>query len=125
VIQEAYVQGISTRSADDLVRTMGLELISKTQVSCLCAKIDGRVQDFLGRPIEGVWPYLWLDATYVTVSKAGRLVPGAVTIAVGVNGEGRREVLGLAVGASEVETFWAVDAVRQPCLPWPGAACAA
>jgi putative transposase len=106
VIQEAYVQGISTRSVDDLVRAMGMEGISKSQVSRLCAEIDGRVQDFLGRPIEGDWPYLWLDATYVKVREAGRIVSVAVTIAVGVNGDGRREVLGMAVGASEAETFW-------------------
>jgi transposase-like protein len=67
VIQEAYVQGISTRSVDGLVRAMGMEGISKSQVSRLCSEIDGRVQDFLGRPIKGDWPYLWLDATYVKV----------------------------------------------------------
>src|SRR3954449_10580861 len=106
VIQEAYVQGISTRSVDDLVRAMGMEGVSKSQASRLCAEIDSRVQDFLGRPIEGDWPYLWLDATYVKVREAGRIVSVAVTIAVGVNGDGRREVLGMAVGASEAETFW-------------------
>jgi putative transposase len=112
VIQEAYVQGISTRSADDLVRAMGMEGISKSQVSRLCAEIDGRVQDFLNRPIEGDWPYLWLDATYVKVREAGRIVPVAVTIAVGVNRDGRREVLGMAIGASEAETFW-LDFLRS------------
>src|ERR671926_343711 len=106
VIQEAYVQGISTRSVDDLVRAMGMEGVSKSQVSRLCAEIDERVRDFLGRPIEGDWPYLWLDATYVKVREAGRVVPVAVTIAVGVNGDGRREVLGMAIGSSEAETFW-------------------
>jgi transposase-like protein len=90
VIQEAYVQGISTRSVDDLVRAMGLEGVSKSQVSRLCAEIDERVGDFLSRPIEGDWPYLWLDATYVKVREAGRIIPVAVTIAVGVNGGGRR-----------------------------------
>ena len=83
VIQEAYVQGISTRSVDDLVRAMGLEGISKSQVSRLCGEIDGRVQDFLARPIEGDWPYLWLDATYVKVREAGRIVSVAVTICSG------------------------------------------
>jgi transposase-like protein len=106
VIQEAYVHGISTRSVDDLVRAMGMEGVSKSQVSRLCAEIDGRVHDFLGRPIEGDWPYLWLDATYVKVREAGRIVPVAVTVAVGVNADGRREVLGMAVGASEAEPFW-------------------
>jgi transposase-like protein len=106
VIQEAYIQGVSTRSVDDLVRAMGMEGISKSQVSRLCAEIDGRVQDFLSRPIEGDWPYLWLDATYVKVREAGRIVSVAVTVAVGVNRDGRREVLGMAVGPSEAETFW-------------------
>jgi transposase-like protein len=106
VIQEAYVQGISTRSVDALVRSMGMEGVSKSQVSRLCGEIDGRVQDFLNRPIEGDWPYLWLDATYVKVREAGRIVSVAVTVAVGVNGDRRREVLGMAVGPSEAETFW-------------------
>src|SRR3954462_616112 len=106
VIQEAYVQGISTRSVDNLVKAMGLEGVSKSQVSRLCAEIDERVGDFLSRPIEGDWPYLWLDATYVKVREAGRIIPVAVTIAVGVNADGRREVLGMALGASEAETFW-------------------
>lgn len=106
VIQEAYIQGISTRSVDDLVRAMGMEGVSKSQVSRLCAEIDERVRDFLARPIEGDWPYLWLDATYVKVREAGRIVPVAVTIAVGVNADGRREVLGMAVGSSEAEPFW-------------------
>jgi transposase-like protein len=106
VIQEAYVQGISTRSVDDLVRAMGMEGISRSQVSRRCAEIDARVRDFLARPIEGDWPYLWLDATYVKVREAGRIVPVAVTIAVGVNADGRREVLGMAVGSSEAEPFW-------------------
>ena len=106
VIQEAYIQGISTRSVDTLVRSLGMEVVSKSQFSRLFGEIDERVRDFLARPIEGDWPYLWLDATYVKVRAAGRIVPVAVTIAVGVNGDGRREVLGMAVGPSEAETFW-------------------
>lgn len=106
VIQKAYVQGISTRSVDDLVRAMGLDGVSKSQVSRLCMEIDERVQAFLNRPIEGDWPYLWLDATCVKVRQAGRIVSVAVIIAVGVNADGRREVLGLAIGPSEAETFW-------------------
>ena len=65
MIQEAYVQGISTRSVDSLVQALGMEGISKSQVSRLCGEIDERVGAFLSRPIEGEWPYLWLDATYV------------------------------------------------------------
>jgi putative transposase len=106
VIQEAYVQGVSTRSVDDLVQAMGMTGISKSQVSRLCGEIDDRVNTFLNRPLEGDWPYLWLDATYVKVRQAGRIVSVAVIIAVGVNGDGRREVLGMTIGASEAETFW-------------------
>ena len=106
VIQEAYVQGISTRSVDGLVQAMGMSGISKSQVSRLCTEIDQRVQTFLGRPLEGDWPYVWLDATYVKVRQAGRIVSVAVIIAVGVNADGRREVLGMDIGPSEAETFW-------------------
>jgi transposase-like protein len=106
VIQEAYIQGVSTRSVDDLVKAMGMSGISKSQVSRLCEEIDERVQAFLTRPIEGDWPYLWIDATYVKVRQAGRIVSVAVIQAVGVNADGRREVLGMDVGPSEAETFW-------------------
>ncbi|WP_174298585.1 IS256 family transposase [Sphingomonas bacterium] len=106
VVQEAYIQGISTRSVDDLVKAMGMSGISKSQVSRLCEEIDVRVKAFLERPIEGDWPYVWVDATYLKVRQAGRIVSVAVTIAVGVNGDGRREVLGMAIGTSEAETFW-------------------
>ena len=106
VIQEAYVQGISTRSVDELVKALGMSGISKSQVSRLCTEIDERVGAFLSRPIEGDWPYLWIDATYVKVREAGRIVSVAVIIAVGVNTDGVREVLGMAVGPSEAEPFW-------------------
>jgi transposase-like protein len=106
VIHEAYVHGISTRAVDDLVKAMGGSGISKSQVSRLCAEIDDRVSAFLSRPIEGVWPYLWIDATYLKVREAGRIVSLAVIVAVGVNTDGRREVLGVATGASEAEPFW-------------------
>ena len=106
VIQEAYVQGVSTRSVDELVKAMGMSGISKSQVSRLCEEIDGKVKAFLGRPIEGDWPHLWLDATYVKVRQNGRVVPVAVIVAVGVNSDGRREVLGIDIGPSEAETFW-------------------
>jgi transposase-like protein len=106
VIQEAYIQGISTRSVDDLVKAMGMSGISKSQVSRLCEEIDERVQAFLTRPIEGDWPYLWIDATYVKVRQNGRVVSVAVIVAVGANTDGRREILGMQVGPSEAETFW-------------------
>jgi transposase-like protein len=106
VIQEAYIQGVSTRSVDDLVKAMGMSGISKSQVSRLCEEIDERVKAFLDRPIEGDWPYLWIDATYVKVRQNGRIVSVAVIVAVGVNADGRREVLGMDIGPSEAETFW-------------------
>src|SRR6187551_2418259 len=106
VIQEAYVQGISTRSVDDLVKAMGMSGISKSQVSRLCEEIDGKVKAFLERPIEGDWPYLWIDATYLKVRRGGRIVSVAVIIAVGANSDGRREVLGMEVGTSEAEPIW-------------------
>ena len=106
VVQEAYVQGISTRSVDDLVKALGMTSISKSQVSRLCEEIDERVGAFLNRPLEGDWPYLWIDATYVKVRDAGRIVSVATIIAVAVNTEGRREVLGMATGPSEAEPFW-------------------
>src|SRR5205814_10175495 len=85
VIQEAYVHGISTRSVDDLVQAMGGSGVSKSQVSRLCAEIDERVQAFLHRPIEGDWPYVWLDATFVKLSRDGRIISVVVCLAVGVN----------------------------------------
>ncbi len=106
VIQEAYIQGVSTRSVDDLVKAMGMTGISKSQVSRLCEEIDARVSAFLDRPLEGDWPYLWIDATYVKVRQNGRVVSVAVIVAVGANSDGRREVLGMDVGPSEAETFW-------------------
>ena len=106
VIQEAYIQGVSTRSVDELVKAMGMTGISKSQVSRLCGEIDERVGAFLTRPIEGDWPYVWIDATYVKVRQAGRIVSIAVILAVGVNTDGVREILGLATGPSEAEPFW-------------------
>jgi putative transposase len=112
VIQEAYVQGVSTRSVDDLVKAMGMSGVSKSQVSRLCGEIDDKIKTFLDRPLEGDWPYVWLDATYLKVRQDGRIVSVAAIIAVGVNSAGRREVLGLAIGASEAETFW-TDFLRK------------
>jgi putative transposase len=106
VIQEAYVQGISTRSVDDLVKALGMSGVSKSEVSRQCGELDERVGAFLTRPIEGDWPYLWIDATYVKTREAGRIVSVAVIVAVAVNTDGQRQVLGMKVGASEAEPFW-------------------
>ena len=105
VIQEAYIPGVSTRSVDELVKAMGMSGVSKSEVSRLCAEIDERVNAFLDRPLEGDWPFVWLDATYIKVRQSGRIVSVAATLAVGVNSEGRREVLGLRVGLSETQAF--------------------
>jgi transposase-like protein len=106
VIQEAWIGGVSTRKVDDLVQAMGLSGISKSTVSKLCKDIDERVHEFLDRPLAGEWPYLWLDATYLKVRQGGRIISVAAIIAVAVNTDGRREVIGLSVGPSEAETFW-------------------
>jgi len=112
VIQEAYIHGVSTRSVDDLVKALGMSGVSKSQVSRLCAEIDERVTAFLDRPLEGDWPYLWIDATYLKVRQNGRIVSVAVIVAVGVNTDGRREVLGMDIGPSEAEPFW-VEFLRK------------
>jgi putative transposase len=116
VIQEAWIAGVSTRKVDDLVQAMGLAGISKSQVSKLCKEIDERVGAFLKRPLEGEWPYLWLDATYLKVREGGRIVSVAAIIAVAANRDGRREIVGLHIGPSEAETFWSAflkDLVRR------------
>lgn len=106
VVQEAYVHGISTRRVDDLVQALGIAGISKSEVSRLCETLDAEVERFRTRPLIGPYPYVWLDATYLKVRQDHRIVAMAVVIAIGVNAEGRREVLGLDVGPSEEEAFW-------------------
>jgi transposase-like protein len=106
VIQEAWIGGVSTRRVDELVQAMGLTGISKSTVSKLCKEIDERVNAFLDRPLAGEWPYLWLDATYLKQREGGRIVSVAAIIAVAVNTDGRREIVGLHIGPSEAETFW-------------------
>jgi putative transposase len=106
VIQEAWIGGVSTRRVDELVQAMGLSGISKSTVSKLCKDIDDRVNAFLDRPLAGDWPYLWLDATYLKQREGGRIVDVAAIIAVAVNTDGKREIVGLHIGPSEAETFW-------------------
>ena len=106
VIQEAWLQGVSTRAVDDLVQAMGCSGISKSEVSRLCAEVKDRVEEFLNRPLEGSFPYVWLDATYVKVREGSRIVGKAAVIAIGLSDHGRREVLGMQVGHSETEEFW-------------------
>lgn len=106
VIQEAYVKGISTRKVDDLVRALGMDGISKSEVSRICKALDAEVEAFLSRPIEGEHPYVWLDATFHKVREGGRVISMATVVAVGVNTEGWRQVLGIAAGPSEDHAFW-------------------
>jgi len=107
VVQQAYVEGVSTRRVDDLVKALGCEGISKSQVSRICQELDTVVESFLSRPLDGgPYPYLWLDALTQKVREAGRIVNVSLVVATGVNGEGKREVLGLDVGTSEDGTFW-------------------
>jgi putative transposase len=107
VVQEAYVHGVSTRKVEELVKALGMEGISKSRVSELCRELDEEVERFRSRPLEGPYPYVWLDATYLKSRQDGHVASTAVVIAVGVNGNsGEREVLGLDVGPSEDGAFW-------------------
>ena len=107
VIQQAYVEGVSTRRVDDLVKALGCEGISKSQVSRICQDLDVVVDGFLGRPLDGgPYPYLWLDALTQKVREDGRIVNVSVVVATAVNGEGKREIIGIDVGTSEDGAFW-------------------
>jgi putative transposase len=107
VIQEAWIGGVSARRVDELAQAMGLPGIAESTVSKLRKEIDERVGAFLDRPLEGERPHLWLDATYLKVREGGRIVSVAAIIAVAVDTEGRRGIVGLHLGPSEAETFWA------------------
>ena len=106
VVQEAYVNGVSTRKVDRLVEQLGLQGMSKDQVSRLCRGLDEQVRIFRERPLEGAYPYLWLDAKVERVREAGGVRQKCLVIAYGVHETGRREVLGLDVGEAETESFW-------------------
>lgn len=106
VLREAWIGGRATRKGDDPVQALGMTGISKSQGSAPCRDIDARVDSFLNRSIEGEWPYLWLDATYLNGRKGGRVGSVAALIAGGANQDGRRELLGLGPGDSEAQGFW-------------------
>ena len=106
VVQEAYVGGVSTRRVDGLVKSLGLDGVSKSQVSRLCATLDAEVERFRTRSLMDLYPYLWVDATFVKARVDGRVVSQAVVVAVGVRADGVREVLGVDVGPSEDGAFW-------------------
>lgn len=112
VIQEAYVHGVSTRKVEDLVQAMGIENLSKSEVSRLCATLDEQVETFRNRPLTRAYPYLWLDATHLKVREGGRVVSNAVVVAYALNEDGQREVIGIDVGSSENGAFW-LDFLRS------------
>ena len=106
VVVEAYVKGVSTRKVDDLVRALGIDGISRSEVSRICKVLDEEVRTFLSRPIHAECPYLWLDATFHKVREAGRVTSVATVVAIGVASTGERTVLGAATGPSEDHQFW-------------------
>jgi putative transposase len=106
VIVEAYVKGVSTRKVDDLVRALGIDGISRSEVSRICKVLDDEVRTFLGRPIADECPYLWLDATFHKVREAGRVISVATVVGIGVSTTGERTIVGAATGPSEDHQFW-------------------
>lgn len=106
VVPEAYVEGLSTRRVDDLVRALGLNGISKSRVSRKCQELDQLVERFRTRPLHGPYPYLWLDALFLKVRQDGRSTSQAVVLATAVKATGEREVVGFDVGPSEDGEFW-------------------
>jgi putative transposase len=112
VIVEAYVKGVSTRKVDDLVRALGIDGISRSEVSRICKVLDQDVKAFLARPIEAEHPYVWLDATFHKIREGGRVVSVATVVAIGVSETGERRVLGCETGPSEDHSFW-VAFLRQ------------
>ncbi len=106
VIQEAYVLGVSTRKVDELVQTMGMTGISKSEVSRIAKQLDERAEAFRQRQLDGEYPYIWLDAKYLKVREGDRVVSMALVVATGVRSTGEREILGCDIGLSEDAPFW-------------------
>jgi transposase-like protein len=112
VIQTAYVQGVSTRKVDDLLKALGLTGVDKSKVSRICKELDEVVEAFRNRPLEGSYPYVWLDALYLKVRQDHRIVNQALVIAIGVRDTGDRDILGFSLGASEEFAYW-LDFLRS------------
>src|SRR3989454_11041567 len=112
VVVEAYVKGVSTRKVDDLVKALGIDGISRSEVSRICKSLDSEVRGFLSRPIETECPYVWLDATFHKVREAGKVISVAEVVAIGVTATGERSVLGAATAPSQGHQFW-VSFLRQ------------
>lgn len=106
VVMEAYVNGVSTRKVDRLVEQLGIDGMTKDRVSAICRALDDQVRAFCERPLEGEYPYLWLDAKVLKVRDRGHVYPKALVVAYGVSESGVREVIGLAIGETETEAFW-------------------
>ena len=106
VVQQAYIEGVSTRKVDHLLQALGLTGIDKSEVSRICKGLDEIVQEFRNRPLDRQYPYVWLDALYLKVRQNHRIVSLALVIAIGVNDLGERELLGFELGGSETEAFW-------------------
>jgi len=106
VVQEAYIHGVSTRKVDELVESLGMKGISKSEVSRICRELDEVVMAFKERPLEGQFPYVWLDATFPKVREGGRVRSMAFVVAIGIRETGDREVLGFDLGMSEDGSFW-------------------
>lgn len=106
VVQEAYIDGVSTRKVDDLLKSLGLTGIDKSKVSRICKELDELVEQFRNRPLSGEYPYVWLDALYLKVRQNHRIVSLALVIALGVDTDGWRHILGFGLGASEEYAFW-------------------
>jgi putative transposase len=106
VVMEAYVNGVSTRKVDRLVEQLGIDGMTKDRVSAICRALDEQVEAFRQRPLDGAFPYLWLDAKHVKVRDHGRVVSKAVVVAYAVHASGSREVIGLDIGEVESGAFW-------------------
>jgi putative transposase len=119
VVLEAYVNGVSTRKVDRLVEQLGIEGMTKDRVSAMCRGLDEQVELFRGRPLEGAYPYLWLDAKHVKVRDHGRVVSKALVVAYAVHETGLREVIGLDIGEVESGSFW-VEFLRSLKEARPG-----
>ena len=124
VVQEAYVNGVSTRKVDRLVEQLGLHHLSKDQVSRLCRGLDEQVRMFRERPLEGAYPYLWLDAKVERVREPGGVRHKALVIAYAVHETGRREVIGIDVGEAETEAFWRESCAACAPAGWQASGCA-
>jgi transposase-like protein len=106
VIQEAYVHGVSTRNVDEIAQALGLDGVSKSEVSRICKSLETQVNDFRDRPLDSVYVYVWLDATYIKVREGGRICNKALLLATGLNADGEREVIGFKMGAAESHESW-------------------